>query len=354
MDDEGCIKLWDITETTSVPLKVLNAAHSDHIRCGDASIRCDHLFVSGSYDHTAKVWSTQTEGNEPLLSVNHCWPVEQVLLLPGDAFLLTAGGQYIKFWNIASGGILHHTLHHHHKTVTSLCLASKGTRLLSGGLDKRVNVFSLDGGYYRLLHSFSLPAQVLTLSVSSNDRFMAIGMGNLLQISMRDDPGNLENCLKAAQTSNKGLEFHKQMAVDVPCIHQLVRGGTSRKVELSATRVSQPKLGKVDLLLRRFKHWKAVDVLFREKFYKSRPDIVVGALMQVLLKTNDLFSLFYIYKRGALIVALSGRKADTIHPILYFLMQHFCRPEYMHIILKTIKIMCGSSFFITSESIARI
>ncbi|EFO28259.2 src-associated protein SAW [Loa loa] len=305
MGDEGCIKLWDITETKSIPLKVFSAVHRDHIRCSDASVLSDHLFVSGSYDHTAKIWNAEAEGNEALMSVDHGSPIEQILLLPGDAFIVTAGGQFIKIWNIASGGILHHTLHHHHKTVTSLCLASKGTRLLSGGLDKRVNVFSLDSGDYRLVHSFSLPAQVLTLSISSNDKFIAVGMGNLLQISIRNEPGKLEESLEAARAENAGLEYHKKMPTNAPVIYQLLRGGTVEKTEFSAARVPQAKLSKVDLLLRRFKHWKAVDVLFREKYYKSRPDIIVGALMQ-------------IYKRGALTVALSGRNSDTIHPILVF------------------------------------
>ncbi|VDK75783.1 unnamed protein product [Litomosoides sigmodontis] len=327
MGDEGCIKLWDITETKSTPLKVFDTVHNDHIRCSDASLSSDHLFVSGSYDHTAKVWNAEAEGNEPLMFVDHGSPVEQVLLLPGDAFIVTAGGQFIKIWNIASGGILHNTLHHHHKTVTSLCLASKGTRLLSGGLDKKVNVFSLDSGDYRLLHSFSLPAQVLTLSISSNDKFMAIGMGNLLQISVRSEPGKLEESLDAARNEHAGLEYHKKMRSNTPIVYQQLRGETVKKAEFTATRVPQAKLNKVDLLLRRFKHWKAVDVLFREKHYKSRPDIIVGALMQ-------------IYKRGALTVALSGRKSDTIHPILAFLMQNFFRPEYLHILLKTITIMC--------------
>uniref|UniRef100_A0AAF5RX61 U3 small nucleolar RNA-associated protein 15 homolog n=1 Tax=Wuchereria bancrofti TaxID=6293 RepID=A0AAF5RX61_WUCBA len=325
MGDEGCIKLWDITETKSTPLKVFTAAHTDHIRCSDASILSDHLFVSGSYDHTAKVWNAEAE--EALISVDHGAPIEQILLLPGDSFIVTAGGQLIKFWNIASGGILQHTLHHHHKTVTSLCLASKGTRLLSGGLDRRINVFSLDSGDYKLIHSFSLPAQILTLSISSNDKFIAVGMGNLLQISMRNEPGKLEESLEAARAENAGLEYHKKMPPDVPVVRQLFRGGTVEKTEFSAARIPQAKLNKVDLLLRRFKHWKAVDVLFREKHYKSRPDIIVGALMQ-------------IYKRGALTVALSGRKSDTIHPILVFLMQNFFRPEYLHILLKTITIMC--------------
>lgn len=60
--------------------------------------------------------------------------------------------------------------------------------------------------YSFLSHLF----QVLTLSISSNDRFMAIGMGNLLQISVRSEPGNLEKSLEAAQNENAGLEYHKR------------------------------------------------------------------------------------------------------------------------------------------------
>lgn len=48
------------------------------------------------------------------------------------------------------------------------------------------------------------------MSISSNDKFIAVGMGNLLQISMRNEPGNLEESLEAAQAENAGLEYHKK------------------------------------------------------------------------------------------------------------------------------------------------
>ncbi|VDK35838.1 unnamed protein product [Gongylonema pulchrum] len=163
MGDDGFIKIWEISETKSVPLKVIENAHRDHIRCGDASAHSDHLFVSGSYDHTTKVWDTRKDELEPLLSMDHGFPIEQVLFLPGDAFIVTAGGEFIKIWNVASGGSLHHTLHNHHRTVTALCLGSKGTRLLSGGLDRRINVFSLNTGDYALLQTLCTSAPVLLM-----------------------------------------------------------------------------------------------------------------------------------------------------------------------------------------------
>lgn len=57
--------------------------------------------------------------------------------------------------------------------------------------------------FYHLFH-------VLTLSISSNDKFIAVGMDNLLQISVRNEPGKLEESLEAALAENAGLEYHKK------------------------------------------------------------------------------------------------------------------------------------------------
>lgn len=47
LGDDGAIRLYDIVETKAVPLKVLESAHADHIRCGDTSKTSDLLFATG-------------------------------------------------------------------------------------------------------------------------------------------------------------------------------------------------------------------------------------------------------------------------------------------------------------------
>lgn len=84
-----------------------------------------------------------------------------------------------------------------------MCLASDKTVLLSGGLDRRINAFSLDSGEYNLIYTHKTAAPVLALSVSGqgdgntnhstrmtnfhlgDDQVMAYGMSNLLVIHKR-------------------------------------------------------------------------------------------------------------------------------------------------------------------------
>uniref|UniRef100_A0A914P0R8 Uncharacterized protein n=1 Tax=Panagrolaimus davidi TaxID=227884 RepID=A0A914P0R8_9BILA len=69
--------------------------------------------------------------------------------------------------------------------VTSLAIATNGTRIITGGLDLRVNIFSLDSGDYRLIYSTKVGNSVLSLAISPDDACMDVGMGNLLSIYRR-------------------------------------------------------------------------------------------------------------------------------------------------------------------------
>ncbi|VDM51272.1 unnamed protein product [Toxocara canis] len=243
----------------------------------------------------AKVWDAREEGNKPLVCVDHGAPIEAVLLLRGDAVLATAGGTTIKLWDIASGGRLLHTLQNHHKSVTCMCLATNGTRLLSGGLDKKVNVFHTDGAGYALIHSFSMPAPVYTLAISGDDQCMAVGMGNLLAIFRRDIATKHEETIREAKAVGAGLEYSQKIPVAAPTPEQRQRGGVKREVELTAPLAPKLPLGKIDILLRQYKHWKAVDVLFRNRHYwEYNPDMVVAAFMEVFFnKMNCQFCVWY-------------------------------------------------------------
>lgn len=67
-------------------------------------------------------------------------------------------------WDAFAGGRLLTRICQHHKTVTSLRVASNGTRLLSGSLDRHVNIY--DVGSFNRLHSHTYPNSVLSLGVS--------------------------------------------------------------------------------------------------------------------------------------------------------------------------------------------
>uniref|UniRef100_F1L276 U3 small nucleolar RNA-associated protein 15 homolog n=1 Tax=Ascaris suum TaxID=6253 RepID=F1L276_ASCSU len=333
MADDGSVKIFDISETKSIPLRVIEEAHKDRIRCGIASKISEHIFVSGSYDHQAKVWDTREEGNEPLVCIDHDAPIEAVVLLRGDAVLATAGGTTIKLWDIASGGRLLCTLQNHHKSVTCMCLATNGTRLLSGGLDKKINIFRTDGACYAVVHSLSVPAPVYTLAISGDDQCMAVGMGNLLAIFRRDVSGKHEQTLREAKAVGAGLEYSMKIPMAPPAPEQRQRGGLKYEVDITAPLAPKLHLGRIDILLRQYKHWKAVDVLFRNRHYwENSPDLVVAAFME-------------IYGRKALPFSLAGRDAETIRPILVFLSRYLFRSNYF----ATLSIVASTLFEVYAE-----
>uniref|UniRef100_A0A8C5VCI4 U3 small nucleolar RNA-associated protein 15 homolog n=1 Tax=Microcebus murinus TaxID=30608 RepID=A0A8C5VCI4_MICMU len=161
--DDYTVKLWDIPNSKEI---LTFKEHSDYARCGCASKLNSDLFITGSYDHTVKMFDART--NKSVLSVEHGQPVESVLLFPSGGLLVSAGGRYVKVWDMLKGGQLLVSLKNHHKTVTCLCLSSSGQRLLS--------VYSTAS--YKVVHSFDYAALILSLALSHQDETIVVGMTN--------------------------------------------------------------------------------------------------------------------------------------------------------------------------------
>lgn len=50
-----------------------------------------NLIVAGSYDHTVRLYDTRTASGS-VMCMRHDQAVESVILMPGDAMLVTASG----------------------------------------------------------------------------------------------------------------------------------------------------------------------------------------------------------------------------------------------------------------------
>ncbi|KAJ8263113.1 hypothetical protein COCON_G00155700 [Conger conger] len=83
-DDYTC-RLWDIPN--SVELNSYSE-HTDYVRCGTTSKLNPDLFITGSYDHTVKVFDSRTDRS--VMSMDHSQPVESVLLFPSEGLLVSA------------------------------------------------------------------------------------------------------------------------------------------------------------------------------------------------------------------------------------------------------------------------
>ena len=90
--------------------------------------------MSASYDHTVQLWDVRT--GSVVMEMDHEMPVESVLIFPSGGTCVSAGGNYVRVWDLLSGGRLLLAFSNHQKTITSLCFDGCGQRLLTAGLDK--------------------------------------------------------------------------------------------------------------------------------------------------------------------------------------------------------------------------
>ncbi|KAH0628032.1 hypothetical protein JD844_008695 [Phrynosoma platyrhinos] len=184
--DDYTAKVWDISSSSEI---ISYKEHTDYVRCACTSKLNADLFVTGSYDHTVKLFDTRTE--KSVMTIEHGQPIESVNLFPSGALLVTAGGRYVKVWDMLKGGQLLVSLRNHHKTVTCLCLNSSGQRLLSGSLDRHVKVYSTTS--YKVVHSFNYEASILSLALAPEDEILIVGMTNgILNVKHRKREGAKE------------------------------------------------------------------------------------------------------------------------------------------------------------------
>lgn len=103
--DDGDIRLWDLSlATNNEPLWKVNGAHSDRIRAAATSTTTDNILVSGSYDHTVKLWDTRAKAkNSPLVTIDHGHPVETLLFHANNRIVISGGGNVVKFWDVTTG-----------------------------------------------------------------------------------------------------------------------------------------------------------------------------------------------------------------------------------------------------------
>lgn len=263
--DDKSVSIWDIaTEQKTASF----AEHTDYIRAGAPSPISPDILLSGSYDQTIKLYDCRS--NETVLTVNHGSPVESVLFLPSGGIFISAGGTEIKAWDIFNGGKLLASISQHHKTVTTLRLATNNSRLLSASLDRHVKIYDIST--FRVVHSIDFPNAVLSMAISDHDDILAVGMIDGI-ISVR----------KRQQLGKKSVE--KQGLFKFTPDHIGVSLNTTRNNIITDTK--PPKETYSDANLRKMKFDKALSVVLKSHNTSKYPENTI-ALMNELLRRKVL------------------------------------------------------------------
>lgn len=286
-DDYTC-RLWDIPNSTEL---LTYQEHTDYIRCGTASKLNRNIFLTGSYDHTLKLFDTRTD--KCVLSMDHGQPVESLLLYPSEGLLVSAGGRYVKVWDLLKAGQPLVSLKNHHKTVTCLCLSTNGQRLLSGSLDRHVKVYNTTT--YKIVHNFDYAASILSLALAPDNESIVVGMTNgILNIKHRKSPEETKEL------------FGKQKRS--PSYRVFVKGKNyvPKQDDFLVSKPVKEHLSKFDKQLKKFNVSKALDTALESFLRTRKPEIPVAVIKE-------------LDRRGKLKNALAGRDEQSLSRLLSFL-----------------------------------
>ncbi|XP_061623530.1 U3 small nucleolar RNA-associated protein 15 homolog [Phyllopteryx taeniolatus] len=300
-DDNSC-RLWDIPNAAEL---TTYQEHTDYIRCGITSKLNRDLFITGSYDHTLKLFDARVD--KSVMTMDHGQPVESLLLYPSEGLLISAGGRYVKVWDLLKGGQPLVSLRNHHKTVTCVCLSSSGQRLLSASLDRHVKVYNTTN--YKVVHNFDYATSILSLALAPDDETIAVGMTNgILSIKHRKTP----------EESNELSGQHRRR----PAYRVFVKGKNyiPKQDDYLVSKPVKQHLEKYDKQLKKFNVSKALDVALESWTRRKKPEIPVAVIKE-------------LDRRGTLKNALAGRDEQEVSRLLHFIIGNVVDPRFAPILV---------------------
>ena len=274
------------------------------------------LVVSGSYDHTIRVWDIGSNedgtdaihGEDKCLSVmNHGDPVQALLVLPpidssgyqskkGGAskydnipLLVSAGGTVLKIWNPLTGSCLGTFQTKHAKTITSMCLLDlpheeadddfdapeKGStqsmafnrrkrHILTGGLDGLLRVHSasnddIASGSLPFLHGTQLSEPISALALSQDMSRLAVGTTTGIVIVHQ----------RRRLATEQETDYRKRRAEPKHGTFAYFMRGAHEKShdpdDYLLMHQKKQKLAEYDVLLRKFRYGDALDKVLQSR-----------------------------------------------------------------------------------------
>ncbi|KAF2071879.1 hypothetical protein CYY_006806 [Polysphondylium violaceum] len=263
------IRTWDIQTGEQIQLV---GKHQDQVRCGVKHPNNENLWLTGSYDHTVKLWDTRSSSPAASSTFDHGAPVEDVVMLHGGSMAITAGGSYFKVWDLTNGKQVYKASHTM-KTITSLFVSESEKRFFTGGLDQTVKIFSTQS--YSLINSVTYKEPILSVAVIDNNKIISGSAKGTVYYSRKTKPtptSKVKTTKKSKSSNNTIITEHLNIY----------------------------KSSIIDKLLRKFEHRAAFDTAI---YVNKSQDLVFRVVCE-------------LSRREALDIVLKGREAEPLEEIL--------------------------------------
>ncbi|AFZ19753.1 protein kinase domain-containing protein [Allocoleopsis franciscana] len=132
--------------------------------------------VSGSEDHTIKVWELSTGKELRTLAGHAGFFVRSIAIRPDEELLASAGDDIIKLWDLETGEEIR-TLSGHSSVIQRLVFSPDGQVLISAGNDKTIKIWNPDTG--EVMRTLGGNHLIEALSISPDGQIIASGDGDL-------------------------------------------------------------------------------------------------------------------------------------------------------------------------------
>eukprot|EP01100_Stratorugosa_tubuloviscum_P000684 TRINITY_DN1150_c1_g1_i1.p1 TRINITY_DN1150_c1_g1~~TRINITY_DN1150_c1_g1_i1.p1 ORF type:complete len:539 (+),score=175.17 TRINITY_DN1150_c1_g1_i1:94-1617(+) len=282
--DDTTARYWDLASQSLI--KTFHG-HTDYIRCGCIVKENESLWITGSYDHSVKIWDLR----EPncIRDFQHEAPVESVVSFSSGLMIITADKNNIKVWDVRQNRQMS-TVVSHQKTVTGLALGSSEAYLFSCSLDKTIKIHNTND--FSIAGTIKCQNPLLSVAISPDQMLMAAG----------DTIGQMATCrnniffksLLASENQEK-IEAKKEKRTRIASNFDIVVQETKRL-----------KLKNYELCLKRFEHRNTLDVVIA-----TNNNIVIFGTIEEL------------ERRGGLHKALAGRDEASVAPLFEFVRNAF-------------------------------
>ena len=333
--DDGRALVWDVSAEAQVHAL---EGHTDFVRSGALGPTSPHLFATGSYDHTVKLWDIRAP--RCVMTLRHVAPVEAMVYLPGGGVLATASANTLTVWDLLRGGRVLHAVSAHSKTVTSLCTDAASARLFSASLDRTVKIYEMSS--VKVVGAIKYEAPLTSLALAPHSTHLAVGTtDNAIVVRRRKNaPSATANGGQtvgpaAAATGPAGsgapdardpltltsygapglvAEGGNATAGPKPGTYRYFLRGwrhAAQPGDLVPHTGKRPKLAGFDKALKRFRYHEAFDAALAD----GSPEIVVSVVEELV-------------QRHGLRIALQGRDQQTLQPVVAFLARQITHPPF--------------------------